>query len=66
MKSRGIRPGNGLTTRLPYELIIVRERPRSCEWFRRFEALLLTIIGSPFAGRKVTRRTGHTACPGLN
>lgn len=27
---------------------------------------LLTIIGRPFAGRKVTRRLGHTACPGLS
>jgi hypothetical protein len=24
------------------------------------------VIGSPFAGRKVTRNAGHTACPGVS
>src|SRR5256885_408416 len=48
-----------------YEFISEREGPRSSGLSRAFEVLLLTIIGSPPSGRRVTRRTGQTACPGL-
>jgi hypothetical protein len=31
-----------------------------------FDGRFSMIIGSPFAGRKVTRNVGHTACPGFS
>ncbi len=36
-------------------------RGRGCS-----DDLCLMIIGSPFAGRNVTCKVGHTACPGLS
>ena len=58
----------GPTMRRRYESIFLREANSwlSSPWNASRDDLVLTIMGSPFAGRSVTRSAGHTAWPGFN